>query len=171
MLDELIQLGQTKRPFLEPSIVYKDHADFQRKIGSMEIRLAAARNFAIQETDQIWAAGGKASAIERTRYRAATAYVHVKSSKIGSEIFGLGGRKSYITTQLFKAGFVISRPLANISRGTKKSGYSSVHLRSAQISPAQKRPSPSTLSLNIMNPTCSVVRGLTHLYGDNCHHL
>ena len=59
MLDELIQLGQTKRPFLEPSIVYKDHADFQRKIGSMEIRLAAARNFAMHESDQIWAAGGK----------------------------------------------------------------------------------------------------------------
>ena len=91
MLDELIQLGQTKRPFLEPSIVYKDHADFQRKIGSMEIRLAAARNFAMHESDQIWAAGGKATAIERTRYRAATAYVHDECSKIGSEIFRLGG--------------------------------------------------------------------------------
>ncbi len=91
MLDELLELGQTKRPFLDPSIVYKDHSDFQRKIGSMEIRLAAARNFAINESDQIWAAGGKASAMERTRYRAATAYVHDECSKIGSEIFRLGG--------------------------------------------------------------------------------
>ena len=91
MMDELIELGQTKRPFLDPSIAYKDHADFHRKIGSMEIRLAAARNFAIDESVQIWAAGGKASTIERTRYRAATAYVHDECSKIGSEIFRLGG--------------------------------------------------------------------------------
>ena len=57
----------------------------------MEIRLAAARNTAIHESDHIWAAGGKASAIERIRYRAATAYVHDDCSKIGSEIFRLGG--------------------------------------------------------------------------------
>ncbi len=57
----------------------------------MEIHLAAGKNFAIDESDQIWAAGGKASSIERTQYRAANAYMHDECSKIGSEIFRLGG--------------------------------------------------------------------------------
>ena len=91
MLNDLIELAQTKRPFLDPSIVYKDHSDFQHRIGSMEIRLAAARSFAMKESEEIWQSGGAATSLERTRYRAATAFVHEECSKIGAEIFRLGG--------------------------------------------------------------------------------
>lgn len=91
MLDDLVELAQTKRPFLNPSIVYREHADFQKRIGSMKIRLSAARNFAVNASEEIWGYGGQASPLQRTKYRAATAYVHDECSRIGSEVFRLGG--------------------------------------------------------------------------------
>ena len=105
MLDELVEHAQTKRPFLNPSIILRDDPNFQQKIGSMEIRLSAARAFAISASHEIWKLGGTASPLQRTKYRAATAYVHDECSKIGTEVFRLGGTTVLYNDSLLQRRF------------------------------------------------------------------
>jgi alkylation response protein AidB-like acyl-CoA dehydrogenase len=105
MLDELVEHAQTKHPFLNPSIILRDDPNFQQKIGSMEIRLSAARAFAISASHEIWKLGGTASPLQRTKYRAATAYVHDECSKIGTEVFRLGGTTVLYNDSLLQRRF------------------------------------------------------------------
>jgi alkylation response protein AidB-like acyl-CoA dehydrogenase len=94
MLDELIELAQTKRPFLNPMIVYRDDTLFQNKVGMLATRLSAARSFAVSASEEIWHYGnseGVPPPFERAQYRAATAHVHSECAQIGTDIYALAG--------------------------------------------------------------------------------
>jgi len=82
MLDDLVELAQTKRPFLNPTVIYRDEPSFQTRVGTIAMRLAATRSLAVSESEAIWNYGdaeGIPPPLERARYRAATAHVHSAS--------------------------------------------------------------------------------------------
>lgn len=94
MLEDLVEIAQSKRPFLNKKTIIRDEPLFQYRVGEMHIRYAAARSLALSESEAIWHFDdGKTvpPPIVRARYRTATAYVHDECSKLGAEIFKLAG--------------------------------------------------------------------------------
>lgn len=93
-IDDLIALAQTKRPLLNPAIRMAEDALVQQRLGSLEVRLAAARAYVVAETQTAWGlagAGEPAPPEARARFRAMMAHVHTECLAIASEVFTLEG--------------------------------------------------------------------------------
>jgi indole-3-acetate monooxygenase len=108
ILDEIIALAQTKRPFLNPSAVMAKDPLFQFRIGGLETRLAAARRFAIAESEEAWAFGAekeRSSSADRMRFRAMTAHVHSECMALANEVFGLAGTNVLYNTSSLQRRF------------------------------------------------------------------
>ncbi len=94
MLNDLVEIAQTKKPFINPNTIIRDEPLFQYRIGEMHIRYAASRSLAVSESEAIWHFDGGRTVpppIVRARYRAVTAFIHDECSKLGAEIFKLAG--------------------------------------------------------------------------------
>jgi alkylation response protein AidB-like acyl-CoA dehydrogenase len=108
MIDELVSLSATKRPFLNPLIRMAEDPLFQFRIGALETRLSAARTFAIAESEIIWDLAGSGSPIapiERARFRAAMAHVHAECMTVANEIFTLAGTNILYDTSSLQRRF------------------------------------------------------------------
>ena len=93
-IDDLAALARTKRPLLNPAIRMAEDPVFQQRLGTLEVRLAAARAYAVSETHAAWAFADDpqpAPAEARARFRAMMAHVHQECMAIASEVFALEG--------------------------------------------------------------------------------
>lgn len=94
MLDDLVDLVQGKRPFVNPAIRMGEDTLFQHRLGGLETRLAAARCFALSEAERAWALGETsepAPPMARARLRAAGAYVHNECMAIANDVYAMAG--------------------------------------------------------------------------------
>jgi indole-3-acetate monooxygenase len=93
-LEEIVTLAKSKRPFLNPTIRMAEDPLIQYRVGSLEMRLAAARSLVIAECEAVWelaAAKSLISPLTRARFRSTVAFVHTECMSIANEIFTLAG--------------------------------------------------------------------------------
>lgn len=94
MLDEILPLAATKKPFLNPRIRLAEDPLFQDRIGRLRIRLSAARALAIQEAEAVWELAERMFPLPpevRARFRSAVSHIHFECLEIANDVFTLGG--------------------------------------------------------------------------------
>lgn len=94
MIDEIIPLSATKKPFLNPRIRLAEDPVFQDRIGRLRTRLSAARALAIQEAEAVWKMAEQIFPLPpevRARFRSAISHIHFECLDIANDVFTLGG--------------------------------------------------------------------------------
>ena len=97
MLDELAASSKLKRPMLSPKILLSQSALFQKRFAALEVRLASARAFVMNEATNIWNTVNEGNAVTplmSARYRSMVAHVHQECLAIANDVFSDAGTAS-----------------------------------------------------------------------------
>jgi alkylation response protein AidB-like acyl-CoA dehydrogenase len=94
MLDDLALSSATRKPIYTPTRTLGASPLFQKRYGLMEVRLAAARAFALSEAERLQAlaeSGEPITTMQHVRHRSMVAHVHQECLAIANEIFSDAG--------------------------------------------------------------------------------
>lgn len=94
MLDELAVSSKLRKPIHTPTRHLAESPLFQKRYGAMEVRLAAARAFVLDEAAGLWDRAGRNEAITtaiNVRHRAMVAHVHQECLGIANDVFSDAG--------------------------------------------------------------------------------